>query len=68
MPNIIKPLEIDCVAATETRDIQGEILSLEGADISELAAGRGRWNDNHGSGAFNYLGRMMIGSDTIGTK
>jgi hypothetical protein len=53
-----KPLEIDGVLGSELRDTQGEMLSVEGADISELEAGRGRWNDNHGKGFFNSIGRI----------
>lgn len=53
-----KPLEIDCIAGSQLRDTQGEMLSIEGADISELQAGRGRWNDNHGVGFFNSIGRI----------
>jgi hypothetical protein len=34
------------------------MLSVEGADISELIAGKGRWNDNHGKGFFNSIGRI----------
>lgn len=34
------------------------MLSVEGADISELEAGRGRLNDNHGKGFFNAIGRI----------
>lgn len=53
-----KPLEIDMIAGSALRDIQGEMLSVEGADISELEAGRGRVNDNHGSGFFNCIGSV----------
>lgn len=53
-----KPLEIDMCAGSMLRDTQGEMLSIEGADISELIAGRGRLNDNHGKGAFNSVGRI----------
>lgn len=55
-----KPLEIDCIAGSQLRDTQGEMLSVEGADISELEAGRGRWNDNHGKGFFNSIGRITF--------
>jgi hypothetical protein len=34
-----KPLEIDMIAGSQLRDTQGEMLSVEGADISELMAG-----------------------------
>lgn len=53
-----KPLEIDMMAGSQLRDTQGEMLSVEGADISELEAGRGRLNDNHGVGFFNSVGRI----------
>lgn len=53
-----KPLEIDMIAGSQLRDTQGEMLSIEGADISELQAGRGRLNDNHGKGFFNAIGRI----------
>lgn len=52
------PLEIDMIAGSQLRDTQGEMLSVEGADISELEAGRGRFNDNHGKGFFNSIGRV----------
>jgi hypothetical protein len=53
-----KSLEIDMIAGSQLRDTQGEMLSVEGADISELEAGRGRLNDNHGKGFFNSIGRV----------
>lgn len=53
-----KPLEIDMCAGSELKDTQGETLSVEGADISDLEAGRGRFNDNHGKGFFNSVGRV----------
>ena len=53
-----QPLEIDMIAGSQLRDTQGEMLSVEGADISELEAGKGRFNDNHGKGFFNSLGRV----------
>jgi len=53
-----KPLEIDMIAGSQLRDSQGEMLSVEGADISELEAGRGRFNDNHGKGFYNSIGRV----------
>lgn len=46
------------IAGSQLRDTQGEMLSVEGADISELEAGRGRLNDNHGKGFFNAIGRV----------
>src|SRR5665213_3220212 len=46
------------IAGSQLRDTQGEMLSVEGADISELEAGKGRFNDNHGKGFFNSIGRI----------
>jgi len=45
-------------AGSQLRDTQGEMLSVEGADIGELEAGKGRINDNHGKGFFNSIGRV----------
>jgi hypothetical protein len=47
-----KPLEIDMCAGSQRRDTQGEMLDVEGADISNLT----RLNDNHGAGFFNSIG------------
>jgi hypothetical protein len=52
-----KPLVVDMCAGSELRDTQGEILSIEGADISDLQI-KGRLNDNHGSGFFNSIGKV----------
>lgn len=54
-----RPLEIDMCAGSQLRDTQGEMLSVDGADIAELQAGRGRINDNHGKGFFNCLGKVI---------
>ena len=51
-------LWIDMCAGSELKDTQGETLSVEGADISDLQDGKGRLNDNHGKGFFNSLGRV----------
>lgn len=53
-----KPLEIDMCSGSQLRDTQGEMLSVEGADITELELGKGRLNDNHGKGFFNSVGRI----------
>lgn len=53
-----KPLEIDMIAGSQLRDTQGEMLSVEGADITDLLNGKGRLNDNHGKGFFNSIGRV----------
>lgn len=54
----MKSLKIDMCAGSQLRDTQGETLDIEGADISELEAGRGRLNDNHGKGFFSCLGKI----------
>ena len=53
-----KPLEFDCIAGSQLRDTQGEMLDVAGADISHLEQGLGLWNDNHGHGFFNTLGKI----------
>jgi lysophospholipase L1-like esterase len=53
-----KQLEFDCIAGSQVRDTQGEMLDVAGADISHLEQGLGLWNDNHGAGYFNTLGRI----------
>lgn len=53
-----KALYIDMCAGSQLRDTQGEVLSVEGADISDLEQGNARLNDNHGSGFFNSIGRI----------
>jgi hypothetical protein len=63
-----KPLEIDMIAGSQLRDTQGEMLSVEGADISELEAGRGRFNDNHGKGFFNSVGRVTGAKKIFGPE
>lgn len=46
------------IAGTEQKDIAGESLCIEGCDIDELNAGRGRFNDNHSSSFYGSLGRV----------
>lgn len=55
-----KNLWIDGAVGSQLRDTQGEMLSVEGADISDLERGAGRWNDNHGKGFFNSIGRVTF--------
>lgn len=54
-----RPLEIDMCAGSQLRDTQGEMLNVDGADITELENGKGRINDNHGKGFFNCLGKVI---------
>ena len=53
-----RSLEIDMCAGSQLRDSQGEMLSIDGADISALTSGNGRINDNHGKGFSNSIGRV----------
>lgn len=53
-----KKLWIDMCAGSELKDTQGETLSVDGANIDDLQYGKGRFNDNHGKGFFNSLGRV----------
>ena len=60
MEKLNKSLEIDMIAATEACDTAGETLSIQGADISDLLAGKGFFNDNHAKGFGNVLGRVTF--------
>jgi ribosomal protein S27E len=53
-----KALELDMIAGSQLRDTQGEMLSVEGCDISVLEAAKGKIVDNHGKGFFNCIGRI----------
>lgn len=63
-----EPLYIDMVAGSELMDTQGEVLSVEGADISALENGQGRLNDNHGKGFFNSVGRVVEAKKIFGPQ
>jgi len=56
---IFKSTSIDGIAATSDRDSQGEILDLEGADISQVVP-KGYWNDNHNSTMSGTLGKITF--------
>jgi len=59
MKHLAKSTVIEGVASTENRDIQGEVLDLDGADITPLLEGRGFVNSDH-SGRFEHLvGRVL---------
>lgn len=64
MEKLAKATVIDGIAATEDRDSQNEILRLDGADISQMTE-RGYFNDNHGSGFVNTLGRITSAKKII---
>jgi hypothetical protein len=63
-----EPTWLDGILGSQLRDTQGEMLSVEGADISELEAGRGRWNDNHAKGAYNVLGHITEAKKIFGPE
>jgi hypothetical protein len=50
--------EIDGIAGSSSRDTAGEILDLDGCDISELERGQGYLNDNHSNKLIDTLGRI----------
>jgi hypothetical protein len=56
---LTKSTAIDGIASVETRDSQGEVLALDGADISQMTK-RGYFNDNHQTGFANTLGRITF--------
>jgi hypothetical protein len=59
MEHLAKATIIEGVASTEKRDQQGEVLDIDGADISTLEEGRGFVNSDH-SGRFEHLvGRVI---------
>src|SRR5688500_5534694 len=62
------PLEIDMIAGSQLRDTQGEMLSVDGADIADLQIGRGRLNDNHGKGFFNSIGKVTSAKKIFGPE
>jgi len=49
-------MRIGGIAATEDRDAQGEIVKMDGLDISALRDGRGVFNDDHRKGFENIVG------------
>jgi len=49
-------MKICGVASTEDKDLQGEVVKLDGLDISELKRGRGVFNDDHRKGIENVIG------------
>lgn len=50
--------QIKGIASTEDQDLQGEIVSQNGLDISALKAGRGLFNWDHQKGPENVLGQI----------
>jgi hypothetical protein len=61
METLQKAMIIDGIAATEGRDSQGEILKLAGCDVSQMGGRGSVVNDNHATGFWNTLGRIVEG-------
>lgn len=64
MSSLAKSTIIEGVASTSHRDVQGEVLDLNGADISPLLDGRGFVNSDH-SGRFEHLVGRVVGAKKI---
>src|SRR5271157_1993804 len=64
LSDLRKATIIEGVASTEKRDQQGEILDIDGADISTLTDKRGFVNSDH-SGRFEHLVGRVIGAKKI---
>jgi hypothetical protein len=62
--DLTKSTIIEGVASTSSRDSQGEVLDLAGADISPLLEGRGFVNSDH-SGKFEHLVGRCLDSKKI---
>lgn len=60
--------KFDAVASSYLRDTQGEILDINGADISELEAGRGVVNDNHSNKLPDVVGRITEAKKIFGLE
>jgi hypothetical protein len=65
--DLTKATVIDGIAATEAWDQQGEKLVLNGADISEMTD-KGYFNDNHGKGFINLLGKITFAKKIMSEK
>jgi hypothetical protein len=64
MSSLAKSTIIEGVASTSHRDVQGEVLDLNGADISPLLEGRGFVNSDH-SGRFEHLVGRVVGAKKV---
>ncbi len=59
MEQLAKATLIEGIASTSARDVQGESLDLEGADISPLLEGRGFVNSDHSQKFEHLVGRVI---------
>jgi len=51
-------IRIRGIASTPNKDLQGEIVSQKGLDISNLLEGKGLFNLDHGKGMENVIGKI----------
>lgn len=56
------------IVGTESKDSQGEILDVAGADIEELKSGRGVWNSDHRNGFADVVGRIIDAKKIFGPE
>jgi hypothetical protein len=60
--------KFDSCATNALRDTQSEILDIQGADISDLLAGRGIVNDNHSNKLPDVVGRITEAKKIFGPE
>lgn len=60
--------EIDGIAGNSVRDTAGEVLDLDGCDISELEQGLGYLNDNHSNKLPDVLGKITFAKKIYSDK
>lgn len=60
--NLKKGTVIECIASTDDKDVVGESLNIEGADISPLLEGRGFVNSDHRNDFAHLVGTVREAS------
>ena len=68
MEDLRKATIIEGVASTAHRDSQGEVLDLDGADISPLLEGRGFVNSDHSNRFEHLVGRVLAAKKIKGLE
>ena len=68
LPDAKLGLPIWGIVGSEKRDIQGEILDVSGADISDLQSGLGVWNSDHRNGFHDVVGRVTDAKKIFGPE
>jgi hypothetical protein len=61
-------MKIDCVVASEHVDSSGEIIKMDGCDISEIEAGKGYVNWEHSNEAEAIIGKILYGKKIYSEK